>query len=54
MLNKMGEVIGITSAGYTKGQNLNLALPISYIENADTSKATFMFEFYKISKSSGN
>ena len=54
LLNKMGEVIGITSAGYTKGQNLNLALPISYIENADTSKATFMFEFYEISKSSGN
>lgn len=32
LLNKKGEVIGITSAGYSEGQNLNLALPISYIE----------------------
>jgi len=31
LLNKYGEVIGITSASYTDGQNLNLALPIGII-----------------------
>lgn len=32
LLNKYGEVIGITSAGFTEGENLGLALPISVIE----------------------
>lgn len=32
LLNKKGEVIGITSAGYKEGQNLNLALPMTYID----------------------
>lgn len=36
LLNKYGEVIGITSASYVNGQNLNLALPISYIKEAST------------------
>lgn len=31
LLNKYGDVIGITSAGYVNGQNLNLALPMHYI-----------------------
>ena len=31
LINKYGEVIGITSAGFTEGQNLNLALPMSVI-----------------------
>ena len=35
LLNKYGEVIGITSASYIDGQNLNLALPISYISLAN-------------------
>lgn len=35
LLNKYGEVIGITSASYIEGQNLNLALPMSYISLAD-------------------
>ena len=33
LLNTSGEVIGITSAGYTDGQNLNLAIPVSYFKN---------------------
>lgn len=41
LINKYGEVIGITSAGFTEGQNLNLALPMSviaeYQRNALTS-----------------
>ena len=32
LINKYGEVIGITSASYVEGQNLNLALPISVID----------------------
>ncbi len=38
LINKYGQVIGITSAGFTDGQNLNLAMPISVIANHDTSK----------------
>ncbi len=34
LLNKYGEVIGITSAHMINGQNLNFACPVSYIENA--------------------
>lgn len=33
LLDKNGHVIGITSAGLSEGQNLNLALPITYIDN---------------------
>lgn len=36
LLNTAGEVIGITSAGYDDGQNLNLAIPMSYV-NTNTS-----------------
>jgi len=32
LINKYGEVIGICSAGFVDGQNLNLALPITCIE----------------------
>jgi len=32
LINKYGEVIGICSAGFIDGQNLNLALPITCIE----------------------
>ena len=31
LLNTYGEVIGITSAGLDEGQNLNLAIPVSYL-----------------------
>lgn len=30
LLNNSGEVIGITTASYTEGQNLNIAVPIQY------------------------
>ncbi len=35
-LNKYGQVIGITSATYTDGQNLNLSIPLTYLEGMDT------------------
>lgn len=31
LINASGEVVGITSATYAEGQNLNLALPLSYV-----------------------
>lgn len=40
LINKKGQVIGITSAGYEQGENLGLALPISLIENYNRSQVT--------------
>ena len=40
LLNKYGQVIGITSATYTEGQNLNLAIPMTYLEDAVIEKYT--------------
>lgn len=40
LINKYGDVIGITSATYTKGQNLNLAVPITAIEGYDADSVT--------------
>lgn len=31
LFNMYGELIGITSAGYVEGQNINLAIPIKYV-----------------------
>lgn len=40
LLNKYGEVIGITSASNTSGQSLNFALPISCIDGYKSDKIT--------------
>ncbi len=40
LLNKYGQVIGITSATYSDGQNLNLAIPMTYLAEMDTSAYT--------------
>lgn len=40
LLNTHGEVIGITSASLSDGQNLNFARPIAYIAPAKTESAT--------------
>ena len=37
LLNKYGQVIGITSATYTEGQNLNLAIPMTYLADMDVT-----------------
>lgn len=36
VIDEYGKVIGITSAGFSKGQNLNLARPISVIDSVST------------------
>lgn len=40
LINKFGDVVGITSASYVNGQNLNLALPISIIDGYSASSLT--------------
>ncbi len=37
LINKYGQAIGITSAGFTDGENLGLALPIRVFEDYDAS-----------------
>jgi S1-C subfamily serine protease len=37
LLNDRGEVIGVTTAGYEEGQNLNFAVPINYVKPMFTS-----------------
>ncbi len=39
LINRKGQVVGITSAGFNFGQNLNLALPISVIKGYSTQRA---------------
>lgn len=48
LFNNAGEVIGITTASYTEGQNLNVAVPIQYaidIKNANSTEMT-VSQFY--------
>lgn len=51
--NEYGEVIGITSAGYTEGENLGFSININIFKNLDKSKnlslAAFVVESNKIS-----
>lgn len=44
LINKYGEVIGITSAKFADGENLGLALPIEITENYDGTKVTPLSE----------
>lgn len=49
LFNNKGEVLGITFASYEAGQNLNLAIPISQVENIysrDKSSKITIAEFY--------
>ena len=48
LFNNAGEVIGITTASYTEGQNLNVAVPIQYaidIKDANSTEMT-VSQFY--------
>lgn len=44
LINKYGEAVGITAATYLYGQNLNLAINISYLDNAARGQATPLAE----------
>ncbi len=45
LINKYGEVIGITSGGYLFGQNLNLAVPMTALEGYSVGKLTKFKDF---------
>lgn len=45
--NSMGQVIGIASAGFEEGQNLNLAIPISILDQISVAQPISMEEFYE-------
>ena len=47
VVNSMGQVIGIASAGFEEGQNLNLALPITIVDQISTEQPISMQEFYE-------
>ena len=46
LINKNGDVIGITSAGFADGQNLNLALPISVIDGYSRDQLTALSDLF--------
>ena len=47
VVNSMGQVVGIASAGFEEGQNLNLALPITVLSQISTGNPISMQEFYE-------
>ena len=48
VVNAQGEVIGIACAGFTDGQNLNLAVPVVSVENVSTNNPVSMQEFFDV------
>ncbi len=50
LINKYGEVIGITTAGYAYGENINLALPMHIIEGYSTTSPLSMAELWMHSR----
>lgn len=46
LVNDKGEVVGITSAGFDDGQNLNLAIPINVLDKVANQDALTMDEFF--------
>lgn len=46
LVNDRGEVVGITSAGFEDGQNLNLAIPIKVLQEISTDTPLPLDEFY--------
>ncbi|MCQ2405915.1 MAG: S1C family serine protease [Oscillospiraceae bacterium] len=48
LLNAYGELIGITSATFSDGQNLNLAIPIDYVTDYDTNVIYTLPEIYEM------
>lgn len=47
VVNTIGQVVGIASAGFEDGQNLNLALPISVLDQITKDHPITMQEFYE-------
>jgi hypothetical protein len=47
LINTYGQVIGITSASYINGQNLNMALPISYVKATSLTSYTTLAKLFE-------
>jgi len=47
VINAYGQVVGIASAGFEEGQNLNLAIPISVVDQISVESPISMVEFYE-------
>ena len=47
LLDKEGKVIGITSASFVDGQNLNLAIPINEVANISTKNPITLGEVFE-------
>ena len=45
LIDEYGRVLGVNSYGYDEGQNLNFAIPVSYIDMLDTSDPVAMDKF---------
>ncbi len=45
LLNSRGQVIGVTTASYVSGQNLNLAVPIHLLEGLSTGSYTPLVDY---------
>ena len=54
LINKYGDVIGITTAQYVNGQNLNLALPISYIAGYSRNSLDLLSDLFPNTGGSGD
>lgn len=48
LLDEYGKVIGITSAGFEEGQNLNLAIPVSYLNDINTDSPITLEKLYAL------
>ena len=46
LIDKNGDVIGIASASFSEGQNLNLAIPIKKVDLIDRSSPKTLSEFF--------
>lgn len=52
LLNKYGQVIGITSASFDDGQNINLALPMRYVDTSSRGTYTVLDKISGTTKTS--
>jgi len=50
LVNEYGQVVGIISAGFDEGQNLNLAIPISKMNKVSRSRTYTVYEFFQLSQ----
>lgn len=50
LINRFGEVIGVNTLTRSEGQNLNFAVPITYLMDLSTSSQSHISEYYDLNK----